>query len=84
MRTFADSETTSELTSQLYFNDSINKKVLQNAAYRIHGPPPITNKEDLAYSSGSPDGVAEKNSGEWLVVNLTKQGSMYEGTFNMY
>lgn len=83
VRTFEGSQTTTEWTSQLYFDDSINQKIHQDATYRNSGPPPITNKEDLVFSSASPDGVVEKNSGERLVVNLTKQGSIYVGTFNI-
>jgi len=83
VRTFNGSETTLEWTSQLYFNNFINQQVHKQAPYSNHGPPQTTNEEDIVYSRGSSDGLVQRDSGERLIVNLTKDESTYVGTFNI-
>src|SRR5678816_4528909 len=74
VRVFNGSETILEWTSQLYFNNSMNQHVSKVAPYSNHGPPKITNEEDIVYSQGSVDRLIDRNSGERLMVNLTKDG----------
>jgi len=83
VRTFNGSETALEWTSQLYFNNSINKQVHEQTPYSNHGPPQTTNEKDMIYTGASTDGLTQENSGEQLMVNLTKQGPSYLGTFNI-
>jgi protocatechuate 3,4-dioxygenase beta subunit len=83
VRTFNGSETTLEWTSQLYFNNSINQQIHKQAPYSKHGPPQMTNEEDIVYSRGSADGLVQRDSGERLIINLTKDESTYVGTFNI-
>jgi protocatechuate 3,4-dioxygenase beta subunit len=83
VRTFNGSETTLEWTSQLYFNNSINQQIHKQAPYSNHGPPQMTNEEDIVYSRGSADGLVQRDSGEPLIINLTKDESSYVGTFNI-
>jgi protocatechuate 3,4-dioxygenase beta subunit len=83
VRTFNGSEKTLEWTAQLYFNNSINEQVHEQNPYNNHGPPQTTNEEDMIYSGASADGLIQKNSGEQLMVNITKQGASYLGTFDI-
>lgn len=83
VRTFNGSEKTLEWTSQLYFNNSINEQVHKQSPYDNHGPPQTTNERDMIYSGASTDGLIQKNSGEQLMVNITKQGEFYIGTFDI-
>ena len=83
VRVFNGSETILEWTSQLYFNNSMNQQVHKQAPYSNHGPPKITNEDDIVYSQGSVDGLIDRNSGERLIVNLTKDGVGYVGEFNI-
>jgi len=83
VRTFNGSEKTLEWTAQLYFNNSINQQVHEQTPYSNHGPPQTTNEEDMIYTGASMDGLIQKNSGEQLMVNFTKQGASYLGTFNI-
>jgi len=83
VRTFNGSEKTLEWTAQLYFNNSINEQVHKQNIYNHHGPPQTTNEEDMIYSGPSADGLIQKNSGEQLMVNITKQGASYLGTFDI-
>ena len=83
VRTFNGSETNLEWTSQLYFNNSINQQIHKQAPYSNHGPPQTTNEEDIVYSRGSADGLVQRDSGERLIINLTKDESTYVGTFNI-
>jgi len=83
VRTFNGSEKTLEWTAQLYFNNSINEQVHEQSPYNTHGPPQTTNEEDMIYSGTSTDGLIQKNSGEQLMVNITKQGASYIGTFDI-
>jgi len=83
VRTLNGSEKTLEWTAQLYFNNSINQQVHEQTPYSNHGPAQTTNEEDMIYTGASMDGLIQKNSGEQLMVNLTKQGASYLGTFNI-
>jgi protocatechuate 3,4-dioxygenase beta subunit len=83
VRTLNGSEKTLEWTAQLYFNNSINQQVHEQTPYSNHGPPQTTNEEDMIYTGASMGGLIQKNSGEQLMVNLTKQGASYLGTFNI-
>jgi protocatechuate 3,4-dioxygenase beta subunit len=83
VRTFNGSETAMEWTSQLYFNNSINQQVHEQTPYSNHGPPQTTNEEDMIYTGASTDGLTQENSGEQLLVNFTKVGATYLGTFNI-
>ena len=53
--------------------------------YSDHGPPDITNEEDGIYRGVSTDGLVQSNTGENLMLNLTKdpEQSSYLGTFNI-
>jgi protocatechuate 3,4-dioxygenase beta subunit len=83
VRTFNGLEKTLEWTAQLYFNDSINQQVHMQPPYSNHGPPQTTNEEDGIYTGASIDGLMQRNSGEQLMLHLTKQGQSYLGTFNI-
>ena len=83
VRTLNGSETALEWTSQLYFNNSMNQLVHKQAPYSNHGPPKITNEDDIIYSQGSVDGLIDRNSGERLIVNLTKDSVGYVGEINI-
>jgi protocatechuate 3,4-dioxygenase beta subunit len=81
VRIFDESEKIFEWTSQLYLNNSINEQVHEKTPYCNHGPPQTTNEEDMIYTGASADGLIQSNSGEQLMVNLTKQKDSYLGTF---
>ena len=83
VRIFDESEKILEWTAQLYFNNSINEQVHEQAPYSNHGPPQTTNEEDMIYTGASADGLIQSNSGEQLMVNITKQKDSYLGTFNI-
>ena len=83
VRIFDESEKILEWTSQLYLNNSINEIVHRQAPYSNHGLPQKTNEEDMIYAGASADGLIQSNSGEQLMVNLTKQKDSYLGTFNI-
>lgn len=83
VRIFNGQEKELEWTAQLYFNNSINEQVHEQTPYNCHGPVKTTNEQDMIYTGASADGLIQKNSGEQLMVNLTKQGASYLGTFNV-
>lgn len=83
VRMFNGSNTILEWTSQLYFNNSMNQLIHKQSPYSNHGPPQTANEQDIVYSSGSVDGLVDRNSGERLIMNLTKQGSDYVGETNI-
>jgi protocatechuate 3,4-dioxygenase beta subunit len=76
-------EKTLEWTSQFYFNNSINAQVHTQPPYSNHGPPDMTNEQDGIYAGASIDGLVDSNSGKNLMLNLTKDGQSYLGTFNI-
>lgn len=81
--TFNGTENTLEWTAQLYFNNTMNEQIHEQAPYSSHGPPQTLNEEDMIYTGASTDGLVGMNSGNWLVMNVTKDGSAYLGTFNI-
>lgn len=83
VRIFNGQEKELEWTAQLYFNNSINELVHEQTPYNSHGPVKTTNEQDMIYTGASADGLIQKNRGEQLMVNLTKQGASYLGTFNV-
>jgi protocatechuate 3,4-dioxygenase beta subunit len=83
VRTFNGSEKTFEWTSQLYLNNSINQHVSTQPPYSNRGPPDMTNEQDGIYTAASTDSVVPRNSGEHLMLNLTKDKQSYLGTFNI-
>ena len=76
-------EKTLEWTSQFYFNNSINAQVHTQPPYSNHGPPDMPNEQDGIYTGASIDGLVHSNSGKYLMLNLTKDGQSYLGTFNI-
>jgi protocatechuate 3,4-dioxygenase beta subunit len=85
VRTFEGSEKTLEWTSQFYLNNSISEQVHTQPPYSNHGLPEVTNEEDMIYRGASSDGLVQSNTGERLMLNLTKDddGQSYLGTFNI-
>lgn len=85
VRTFEGSEKTLEWTSQFYLNNSISEQVHTQPAYSNHGLPEVTNEEDMIYRGASSDGLVQSNTGEHLMLNLTKDDDeqSYLGTFNI-
>lgn len=51
--------------------------------YSNHRPPQTTIEKDGIYTGASIDGLMQRNSGEQLMLHLTKQGQSYLGTFNI-
>lgn len=55
--------------------------------YSDHGQPDITNEEDGIYTGASTDGLIQSNTGEHLMLNMTRddqeEGQGYLGTFNV-
>ena len=85
VRTFEGSEKTLEWTSQFYLNNSINEQVHTQPPYSNHGLPEVTNEEDMIYKGASSDGLVQSNTGERLMLNLTKDDDeqSYLGMFNI-
>jgi protocatechuate 3,4-dioxygenase beta subunit len=83
VRTLNGSEKTLEWTSQLYFDNSVNERVHEQPPYSKHGSPDMTNEQDGIYTGPSTDGLVQSNAGKHLMVNLTKEGQSYLGTFNI-
>jgi protocatechuate 3,4-dioxygenase beta subunit len=83
VRTFEGSEKTFEWTSQFYFDNSINDQVHTLAPYSNHGPVEIKNEQDGIYTGASTDGTMQSNTGQYLMLDTTKDGQGYVGTFNI-
>ena len=83
VRTFDGTNETLHWTSQIYSNNSINEQVHTQPPYSKHGPPPITNEQDGIYTGPSTDGLIQSNTGQHLMLNLTKDKQGYTGTFNI-
>ena len=83
VRTFNGSEKTLEWTAQLYFNDSISQQVHTQSPYNNHGSPQTSNKQDGIYIGASTDDLVQRNSGEHLMLDLTRGKQSYLGTFNI-
>ena len=65
------------------FNNSINQQVHTQPPYTNHGLPPMTNEQDMIYTGASTDDMIPSNSGEHLMLRLTKEGQYYLGTFDI-
>jgi protocatechuate 3,4-dioxygenase beta subunit len=86
VRTFEGSNVNFEWTSQFYLNDSLNEQVDTQPPYSDHGQPDLTNEEDIIFTGPSADGLIQSNSGEHLMLNVTRddeEGQGYIGTFNV-
>lgn len=83
VRTFEGAEKTFEWTSQFYLDDSVSDKVESQPPYSSHGPRPLKNAQDSIYAGPSTDGMLQSNAGSRLMLNLTKDGQGYLGTFNI-
>jgi protocatechuate 3,4-dioxygenase beta subunit len=85
VRTFEGSEKTLEWTSQFYLNNSISEQVHTQPPYSKHGLPEVTNEEDMIYKGASSDDLVQSNTGERLMLNLTKDDDeqSYLGMFNI-
>ena len=83
VRTFEESEKMFEWTSQFYLNDSITAQVHEQSPYSNHGQPDTTNNQDGIFTGPSSDGLVQNNSGERLMLDLTKDEQGYLGTFNV-
>lgn len=85
VRTFEGSEKTLEWTSQFYLNNSISEQVHTQPPYSDHGLPKVTNEEDMIYRGASSDGLVQSNTGDRLMLNLSRgdDEQSYLGTFNI-
>ena len=83
IRNFEGPEKTFEWTSQLYLPDSINKEVHLQPPYSNHGSVPITNEQDFIYTGPSTDGLIKNNTGNHLMLNVSKSDGGYSGIFNV-
>ncbi len=83
VRDFEGPNKTLEWTSQLYLNNSINEQVHSQPQYNSHGPVPMTNEEDFIFTGPSTDGLVKNNTGNQLMLNLTKSDPGYNGNFNI-
>jgi protocatechuate 3,4-dioxygenase beta subunit len=87
VRTLEGSNENFEWTSQFYLNDSITEQVHTQPPYSDHGQPDITNQEDMIYTGPSTDGLIQSNTGEHLMLNMTRdeeeEGQGYIGTFDV-
>jgi len=73
----------SEWTSQFYLNNSINEQVHKQVPYSQHGLPPLKNEDDGIFNGPSTDGLVKNNTGQHLMLNVTKADKRYVGTFNV-
>jgi protocatechuate 3,4-dioxygenase beta subunit len=62
-----------EFTSQLYFDEAVNDRVLAHAPYSVHGKRTQRNSEDGLYRRG----------GSRLVLALTESGPGYAGVYHV-
>ena len=85
VRTYEGTTKTLEFTSQLYLNDTISDKVLNQAPYITHGPRPLKNTDDLIFTGPSTDGLVKANAGSHLLLHLVPSGNGvgYQGTFDI-
>jgi hypothetical protein len=51
--------------------------------YSSHGPVPMANEQDFIYTGASTDGLVKSNSGNHLLLNVTKSDGGYTGIFNV-
>jgi protocatechuate 3,4-dioxygenase beta subunit len=83
VRDFEGPEKIFEWTSQLYLPNSINEQVHLQPPYNDHGPVPMTNEQDFIYTGPSTDGLIKNNTGNHLILNISKSDGGYSGTFNV-
>jgi protocatechuate 3,4-dioxygenase beta subunit len=84
VRMFEGEQETFEWTSQMYLPNSVNEQVHTLQPYSNHGPVDIRNEQDGIYTGPSTDGIILNNTGQHLMLNLTKQDNdQYLGTFNV-
>ena len=83
IRTFEGSQKTFEWTSQFYFNDTITDQVDAQPPYSSHGPHTVRNNEDGIFTGPSTDGTVQSDTGDHLMLHLTKDEQGYLGTFNV-
>jgi len=83
IRDFEGPEKTLEWTSQLYLPNSVNEQVHSQPPYSSHGPVPMTNEQDFIYTGPSTDGLVKSNTGNHLLLNVSKVDGGYSGTFNV-
>src|SRR5262249_26844172 len=73
IRLFADSQTTYEFTSQLFFNDSFTDQVYTLSPYSSRGARNTRNSQDGIYNGG----------GSELLLDVTQTTQGYEAIFNL-
>lgn len=73
IRTQAASGAGREFTSQLYFDDAMNDRVLAATPYATHGRPSTRNADDFIFREG----------GRALLLDTTKDGEGYAATFDI-
>ncbi len=83
IRDFEGPEKIFEWTSQLYLPNSINEQVHLQPPYSNHGPVPMTNEQDFIYTGPSTDGLIKSNTGNYLMLNVSKADGGYNSTFNV-
>ena len=83
VRDFEGPEKIFEWTSQLYLNNSMNELVHTQPPYSNHGPVPMTNEQDFIFNGPSTDGLLKKNTGNHLMLDISKSDGGYSGTFNV-
>lgn len=83
IRTLANGSTNAyEYTSQLFFDDATTDEVFAAAPYSAQGERTTRNSNDGIFTGASTDGSVQSNTGEQLLVQLTKSGSGYSGSFD--
>jgi protocatechuate 3,4-dioxygenase beta subunit len=83
IRDYEGPEKIFEWTSQLYLPNTINEQVNLQPPYSNHGPIPMTNELDFIYSGPSTDGLIKNNTGNHLMLNVSKSDGGYSGIFNV-
>jgi hypothetical protein len=75
VRTNPSAAAAHQFTSQIYFDDAVNEKVLSQAPYTSKGPPDqrMRNERDGIFRQG----------GSQLVLPVTPSGNGYAGTFDI-
>jgi len=83
IRDYEGPEKMLEWTSQLYLPDTLNEQVHLQPPYSNHGPVPVTNEQDFIYTGPSTDGLIKNNTGNHLMLNVSKSDGGYSGIFNV-
>ena len=74
-------ELMNRLTSQFFFKDSLTDSVYSHSPYNTRGTRDTTNQDDFVYQQYDDNGDVV---GDFLVLELTPDGSGYKATFNVY